>query len=89
MTEIRIEGTSAEPDSVATLARALVALERRIESERPDSILLADASDTALAAAVVAAKLQIPLRAAATATDPASTNGRLIAQLAGTYTGAA
>ena len=89
MTVIRIEDRSAATDSVAALAKALVALERRIESERPESIVLADASDSALAAALVAAKLQVPLRAVGAATDPASTNGQLIAQLAGTYTGAA
>lgn len=89
MTVIRIEDRSAATDSVAALAKALVALERRIESECPESIVLADASDSALAAALVAAKLQVPLRATAAATDPASTNGLLIAQLAGTYTGAA
>jgi hypothetical protein len=81
--------SDAGPRSSAPLARALVAFEAEVESARPDAIVLADDSDAALAAALVGAKLLIEVGATADATRPASSNGRLIAQLAGTYTPAA
>ena len=46
-------------------------------------MVLADDSDEALAAALVAAKLLIELEATASASATTSMNGRLIAQLAG------
>ena len=48
--------------------------------------MLADDSEEALAAALVATKLLIEVRAAEAARNPESANGRLIAQLAGAYT---
>ena len=83
MNELVITGTAEGADgSSAGLARLLVSFERSLSAEPPDRVLLADDSDAALAAALVATKLlirgQIRGRSAAT-----STNGRLIAQLAG------
>ncbi|MGH2986006.1 MAG: hypothetical protein ACRDLO_04880 [Solirubrobacterales bacterium] len=73
---------------MARLARLLVELERSLSADPPDKVVLADASDDALAAALVATKLLIAVEAAPAAMDPQSSNGRLIAQLA-TYTSAA
>ena len=74
------------PGSSAALARAVVSFEAEALAREPDSIVLADDSDAALAAALVAAKLLIRVSAADAARDPSSANGRLIAQLAGAYT---
>jgi hypothetical protein len=77
----------AEPAGTsAPLARALVSFEVDVLTRKPDRILLADDSDVALAAALVAAKELIPVYAAEAAIRPSTANGRLIAQLAGTYT---
>ncbi len=51
-----------------------------------DRIVLTDASDVSLAAALVAAKLLIPLGATADATASGEANAVLIAQLADAYT---
>ena len=72
--------------SSAALARALVELEREMDSERPAAVVLADDSDAALAAAIVAAKLLIPVEAGAEAALDGSVNGRLISKLASAYT---
>ena len=74
------------PGSSAALARALASFEADALAQEPDSIVLADDSDAALAAALVAAKLLIRVSAADAARDPSSANGRLIAQLADAYT---
>jgi hypothetical protein len=71
----------AEP-SIAGLAALLVEFERSLDEVRPDRVLLADDSDRALAAALVATKLLIAVEAGPAARDPATANGRLIAQLA-------
>jgi hypothetical protein len=73
-------------DDGSALADALLALERRLLDERPAKVVLADASDSALAAALVAAKAGIPLEATAAATEAPTSNGRVIAQLAASYT---
>jgi UDP-N-acetylglucosamine 2-epimerase len=88
LTTIGGDGPSARADaaSIAELAGALTELEARFAAERPEGVLLVDDSDTALAAALVAAKLLIPIKASRDATSPASDNARLIAQLADTYT---
>jgi hypothetical protein len=82
--ELIVEGgaQAAETTSVSGLARLLLEFERTLRADPPDRVVLADDSDEALAAALVATKLLIALDATATATAPASTNGRLIAQLA-------
>jgi hypothetical protein len=73
-----------EPTGDAATARltgALVALEGAFEADRPETVVVTDDSEIALAAALVATKLLIPLEATAeAATD--SPNGRVLAQLA-------
>jgi hypothetical protein len=81
-------GPHAPEPSVARLASLLVELERSLSADPPDKVVLADASDDALAAALVATKLLIAVEAKPGAIDPRTSNGRLIAQLA-TYTSAA
>lgn len=76
----------AERGSSAVLAAALVSFEAEAVARRPTSVLLADDSDAALAAALVATKLGIPVAATEAASDPSRANGRLIAQLADAYT---
>jgi hypothetical protein len=49
-------------------------------------VTLGDASDAALAAALVATKMLIALEATPAARDSSALNGRLIAQLVPTYT---
>jgi hypothetical protein len=73
-------------DDGSTLTDALRALERRMLADRPQRVVLADDSDTALAAALVATKLEIAVAAQPAARERPSTNGRLIAQLAPAYT---
>ena len=91
-----IDSTSAadqardrETGSPGALARALLSFEAEFAAERPEAIVLSDASDTALAAALVAAKLLIPVRATEDAIEPAGLNADLIAQLADAYTASA
>ena len=79
-------GSRGGPGSIEALARELIRLEARLEHERPESVVLADDSDMALAAALVATKLMIPVEATEAASSSESANGRLIAQLAGPYT---
>jgi UDP-N-acetylglucosamine 2-epimerase len=78
------EGVPQTPGDAVTarLSGALVALEEALEAERPEAVVVADDSEVALAAALVATKLLIPLEAGAgAATD--SPNGRVLALLAG------
>ena len=75
-----------EEGSAAGLARALLEAEQEIERERPETVVLIDDSDRALAVALVALKLLIPVQAQSAASEAPSANGRLIAQLAATYT---
>jgi UDP-N-acetylglucosamine 2-epimerase len=78
------EGLPEPAGGAATgrLAAALVAFEAEFEAERPDAVVVADDSEVALAAALVATKLLIPLEATAQATAADSPNGRVLAQLA-------
>jgi hypothetical protein len=78
-----IVGSEGEPRAtIAEFADLLRAFERSLASEPPERVVLADDSDTALAAALMATKLLIPLDWRFDASSPASVNGRLIAQLA-------
>jgi hypothetical protein len=79
------EGLPEPAGDAATgrLASALVAFEAQFEAERPESVIVADDSEVALAAALVAAKLLIPLEATPEAIAADSPNGRVLAQLAG------
>jgi hypothetical protein len=68
------------------LAEAFREAERLIEERRPASVTLADDSNFALAATLVAVKLLVPVRAEPGAIEGPGTNARLIAQLAPSYT---
>jgi hypothetical protein len=81
-----IEGGDEPQVSTARLAELLVSYERSLEAERPAAVVLADASDASLAAALAASKLLIPLEAVPAAIEAPSDNGRVIAQLASAYT---
>ena len=95
MSETRVvKASDAGEPSVARMARHLVAFEAEFAIEPPAIVVLADASDVSLAAALVATKMLIEVEATAAATDATTLNGRLIAQLAspvgtGSYTEAA
>ena len=78
-------GEDAPGGSSQALAEALVGVEEAVEADPPTELVLADDSDAALAAALVATKLPIPVGAVAAATAGESPNARLIAQLAPTY----
>src|SRR5688572_31665574 len=73
------------PDSVLDLAKAMTGFEAEVSGQQVDLIVLADASDAALAAALVGTKLPAEVLAVAEAREAPSANGRLIAQLAATY----
>ena len=69
----------------AGLAAHLVEIERRLLAERPDSVALVGAGDEALAAALVATKLLIPIRIVDDSEEgdaSQATNRRLIRLLA-------
>jgi UDP-N-acetylglucosamine 2-epimerase len=73
-------------EGIGELAAALIAFERLFGDDAPDAVLLVSASNLALAALVVATKLQIPVAASVEAAPGENgileTNGRLIARLA-------
>jgi hypothetical protein len=79
-------GEASRDGSSQALAEALLALERELERDPPGAVLLADDSDAALAAALVATKLLVPVQAVEGAAAGAGVNARLISQLAATYT---
>jgi hypothetical protein len=69
-------------DGPASLSEALIALEERLGSAGEAAVVLGDDSELSLAAALVAVKLPLLVAATASAADPGTTNGRLLAQLA-------
>jgi UDP-N-acetylglucosamine 2-epimerase len=77
---------AAHGDQVGELAAALIAFERLFADDAPDAVLLVSSSNLALAAVLVATKLQIPaagLEEGARGEDRVSElNRRLIEQLA-------
>ncbi len=79
---------ASEAPAVAELATALAALEADLQGQECEAIVLADDSEQALAGALVGTKLPVPVFATARAADRGSANGRVIAELAETYTGA-
>ena len=85
LSELIVKGAPRAPEgtSIDGLAALLLEFERTLSADPPDRVVLADDSDEALAAALVAAKLPIELEATASASATTSMNGRLIAQLAG------
>jgi hypothetical protein len=68
--DARTSTPEGEVDAIPALAASLVELERRIEEERPEMVLLADRGDHALAAALVATKLLVPVTAVGASDDP-------------------
>ena len=60
------------------LARALVSLERELEDGRPDAAVAVGTGEAALALAVTASKLGVPLAAAVADTDGAGDDRRRI-----------
>jgi UDP-N-acetylglucosamine 2-epimerase len=82
---------AAHDDQVGELAAALIAFERLFADDAPDAVLLVSTSNLALAAVLVATKLQIPVAVLVEATRDeghlSEMNWRLIEQLAdGTVT---
>ena len=82
---------AAHDDQVGELAAALIAFERQFADDAPDAVLLVSTSNLALAAVLVATKLQIPVAALVEAARDegrvSDMNWRLIEQLAdGTVT---
>ena len=77
---------AAHDEEVGELATALIAFERLLADHAPDAVLLVSGSNLALAAVLVATKLQIPVGALADtavgADDEPEMNRRLIARLA-------
>jgi hypothetical protein len=84
LSELTVKGAHrpAEGGAIADLAGLLLEFERALTADRPERVVLADDSDEALAAALVAAKLLIEVEATPSARATTSPNGRLIAQLA-------
>jgi hypothetical protein len=79
------EPADASGDQVGELAGALLAFDRLLSDDPPDGVLLVSASNLALAAVLVAAKLQVPVATLAEEAPegPASDlNRRLVEQLA-------
>ena len=78
---------AAHDDQVGELAAALIAFERVFADDAPDAVLLVSTSNLALAAVLVATKLQIPVAALVEAARGeggrvSEMNWRLIEQLA-------
>ena len=74
-------------NEISRLAAALVETERRLIANRPASVVVRGSGDEALAIALVAAKLEIPIEVADGGEAPSSdttqaTNRRLIELLA-------
>jgi hypothetical protein len=78
-----ISAADAQPGG---LPEALREAERLIAERRPEIVVLADDSDFALAAALVALKALVPVEVEPGAIEGSGTNARLIAQLAPSYT---
>ena len=68
-------------DDGSTLADALVAFERRIVAEHPETVVVEDDSEAALAAVLAALKLGVAVEPGAGATEGESDNARVIGQL--------
>lgn len=79
---LTVSGDAGAERTVKALADAVIAAERTIADARPERVVLADDSDLALAAALAATKLGLPVAATAPARQAPTTNGRLIARLA-------
>ncbi|MEK6326842.1 MAG: hypothetical protein AABM66_04855 [Actinomycetota bacterium] len=85
----RVRDTS-RGDEIAELASALVAFDRLLSDDPPDALLLVSASNLALAAVLVAAKLRIPAAAMVEGARDGRTfelNRRLVEQLSDSTVG--
>jgi hypothetical protein len=80
--ELVVEAVGAARVSTREFAGLLRSYEHTLSADPPDRVVLADDSDAALAAAIVASKLLIPLASRVNASDAANPNGALIARLA-------
>jgi hypothetical protein len=76
-----VESEGASRLAIAELAGLLRSFEEELERDQPERVVLADDSDRALAAALVAAKLLIPIESRG-ASGAASANARVISHLA-------
>jgi UDP-N-acetylglucosamine 2-epimerase len=84
------DSAAAHDDEVRELASALVAFDRLLSDDPPDALLLVSASNLALAAVLVAAKLRIPAAAVVEETREGRTselNRRLVEQLSDSAVG--
>jgi hypothetical protein len=75
-----LDRSGAEEGGIPALASALIALERELAANPPDAVVLADAGDLALAGALVATKLLIPVGAVGAGGE--ATNADLLRLLA-------
>jgi hypothetical protein len=80
--EFIVESDGSPGVSTPEFAGLLRSYEETLSREQPERVVVADDSDSALAAALVAAKLLIPIESRLDASRPASANGQVIAQLA-------
>jgi hypothetical protein len=81
--EPRTSAPGPEPDGIPALAATLLELERELTDRSPAAVVLADRGDRALAAALVATKLLVPVFAAGTQKSSGSAeNERLLGLLA-------
>jgi hypothetical protein len=80
--EASVDAPAAADDrtQITALAGELLRLESRLRDAPPSAVLLVDARDTALAAALVATKLLIPVAAVGPEAEEGE-NGPLLAQL--------
>jgi hypothetical protein len=81
--ELVVEAVGSPSVSTGEFAGLLRSYEHTLSADPPDRVVLADDSDAALAAAIVASKLLIPLESTVNASEVANPNGALIARLAG------
>jgi hypothetical protein len=79
--EFIVESDGSPRVSTSEFAALLRSFEERLSREQPGLVVVADDSDDALAAALVAAKLLIPVESRVNASQLASANGLVIQQL--------
>jgi hypothetical protein len=80
--EFVVQAVGASRVPTLEFAGLLRSFEHALSDDPPERVVLADDSDAALAAALVASKLLIPLESRVDASESPSANAALIAQLA-------
>jgi hypothetical protein len=80
--EFIVESDGPPGVSTSEFAGLLRSYEEALTRDEPERVVVGDDSDAALAAALVAAKLLIPIESRIDASGAASANGLVIAQLA-------